>query len=187
MSGVQEPPWIIHEDGWQFCDRRNVTLEAPATFSWRLSDSNSLLKLSSLIEEQTILLLRNHERTEGVGSSGNSEFHFIICWPFPPKFREPIPEASATSSSAWNPSLRSNSTKIVQPKSETWRSGLDALLVFLGLFVAIVTAFITPSRATLKQDEVARTNEILTNITNIILSMSGANTSSLNLPNPTVF
>jgi hypothetical protein len=94
---------------------------------------------------------------------------------------------------------------VIQPKAEGWRSGLDALLVFvsphslfflllthpvpleLGLFSAIVTAFIVPSLAALKQDEMARTNELLLNITNIMILIGGANVTNLNLTHPTVF
>jgi hypothetical protein len=91
----------------------------------------------------------------------------------------------------------------IQPKADGWRSGLDALLVFvgfriplafillikfqLGLFSAIVTAFIIPSLATLQQDEIARTNEILSNLTEILLIIGGTNATQLNLPQPTPF
>lgn len=42
-----------------------------------------------------------------------------------------MPEVPATSSSAWNALLRSSLTETIQPKVERWRSGLDALLVFV--------------------------------------------------------
>ncbi|KAJ7662444.1 hypothetical protein B0H17DRAFT_318537 [Mycena rosella] len=129
-----------------------------------------MLKLSSLIEEQISLLRRNDQRKEAADKS-----------------RQPIPEVPATSSSAWNALLRSTLVDEIQPKTEGWRSGLDALLVFLGLFSAIVTAFIVQSLVSLKQDEMARTNEILSNITTIILAISGANTTQMNLPQPAVF
>ncbi|KAF8193963.1 hypothetical protein K438DRAFT_1828307 [Mycena galopus ATCC 62051] len=98
-----------------------------------------------------------------------------------------MPEVPATSSSAWNALLRSTVTDEIQPKTDGWRSGLDALLVFLGLFSAIVTAFIVPSLATLKQDEIARTNELLLNATNIMIHITNVNVSGLNLPTPAVF
>jgi hypothetical protein len=123
--------------------------------------------------------------------------------------RQPIPEVPATSSSAWNALLRSTMTDVISPKAEGWRSGLDALLVFvrllllpsfmvkqfqqihirmkLGLFSAIVTAFIVPSLAALKQDEIARTNELLMNITNIMIRLSDTNVSNLNLATPAIF
>ncbi|KAJ7456078.1 hypothetical protein FB451DRAFT_616876 [Mycena latifolia] len=132
--------------------------------------ADSVVKLSSLIEEQISLLRRNDQRKEAADKS-----------------RQPIPEVPATSSSAWNALLRSTLSDAIQPRAEGWRSGLDALLVFLGLFSAIVTAFIIQSLVTLKQDEIARTNEILSNITNIILAISGTNITQLNLPQPAVF
>ncbi|KAJ7159309.1 hypothetical protein C8R43DRAFT_948240 [Mycena crocata] len=105
----------------------------------------------------------------------------------PDKSRQPIPEVPATSSSAWNALLRSTLADAVEPKAEGWRSGLDALLVFLGLFSAIVTAFIIPSLLSLKQDEMARTNEILTNLTSIIITISGANIADLSIVPPSTF
>ncbi|KAJ7881793.1 hypothetical protein B0H14DRAFT_3128988 [Mycena olivaceomarginata] len=78
-------------------------------------------------------------------------------------------------------------TDVIQPKAEGWRSGLDALLVFLGLFSAIVTAFIVPSLATLKEDDIARTNELLSNLTNIMIQMSGTDVSTLDLVSPVPF
>ncbi|KAJ7513300.1 hypothetical protein B0H11DRAFT_1698408, partial [Mycena galericulata] len=103
------------------------------------------------------------------------------------KSRQPIPEVPATSGSAWNALLRSAMADFIQPKADGWRSGLDALLVFLGLFSAIVTAFIVPSLGTLQPDEMARTNEILSNITSIMIAISAGNGSNLNLTQPSVF
>ncbi|KAJ6550420.1 hypothetical protein DFH09DRAFT_1039319 [Mycena vulgaris] len=132
--------------------------------------ADTILQLSSLIEEQISLLRRKDQRKEAADKS-----------------RQPIPEVPATSSSAWNALLRSCLADSIQPKAEGWRSGLDALLVFLGLFSAIVTAFIIQSLVSLRQDETARTNELLGNITNIILTISGANVTQLHLPQPKVF
>ncbi|KAJ7141715.1 hypothetical protein C8R43DRAFT_892543, partial [Mycena crocata] len=88
--------------------------------------------------------------------------------------KQPMPEVPATSSSAWNALLRSSLTDTIQPKVERWRSGLDALLVFLGLFSAIVTSFFVDSLSALKQDQMVRMNEQLTNLTEIIVALSGA-------------
>ncbi|KAF7355881.1 hypothetical protein MVEN_00916800 [Mycena venus] len=132
--------------------------------------TGSILKLAALIDEHNTLLRRKDQRKEWADIS-----------------RQPIPEVPATSSSAWNALLRSTMTDVIQPKAEGWRSGLDALLVFLGLFSAIVTAFIVPSLATLKQDEIARTNELLMNITNIMIRTSGTDASNLNLTSPAIF
>ncbi|KAJ6624146.1 hypothetical protein B0H10DRAFT_2430961 [Mycena sp. CBHHK59/15] len=130
----------------------------------------SISNLSSLIEEQTAVLRRMDQRREAADKS-----------------RQPMPEVPATSSSAWNALLRSTLSDAVQPKTDGWRSGLDALLVFLGLFSAIVTAFIIPSLASLQQDETVRTNELLANITDIIIAMSDLNVANLNLRHPTAF
>ncbi|KAJ7761822.1 hypothetical protein B0H16DRAFT_1530643 [Mycena metata] len=127
---------------------------------------NSILRLSSSVEEQNALLRRSNQ------------------W----KERQPMAvEVPATSSSAWNALLRSTLADTIQPKAEGWRSGLDALLVFLGLFSAIVTAFIVPSLLTLKQDETARTNEILLNITEILVIIAGSNLTHSDLISPSVF
>ncbi|KAJ6552212.1 hypothetical protein DFH09DRAFT_850220, partial [Mycena vulgaris] len=76
----------------------------------------------------------------------------------------------------------------VQPKVDRWRSGLDALLVFLGLFAAIVTEFLVDSLAGLQQDEAARTNELLANLTEIIIQLNaGANMSTLRIAAPAPF
>ncbi|KAJ6489453.1 hypothetical protein DFH09DRAFT_1208997 [Mycena vulgaris] len=132
--------------------------------------ADSILALSSLITEQNSLLRRRDQRNDAADRS-----------------RQPILDVPATRSSAWNALLRSTMADSIQPKADGWRSGLDALLVFLGLFSAIVTAFIIPSLVTLQQDKIAKTNEILSNITNIIVSISGVPAASLNLTDATVF
>lgn len=84
---------------------------------------------------------------------------------------------------------------------ERWRGGLDVTLVFvgslsftnmnintnvphttkIGLFSAIVTSFIVDSFKNLSQDEIARTNELLANLTEIVIKLSGTGSTSLNL------
>jgi hypothetical protein len=49
----------------------------------------------------------------------------------PEMLRQAVPQVPATSSSAWNPLLKSFISETVQPKVERWKSGLDALLVFV--------------------------------------------------------
>ncbi|KAJ7064089.1 hypothetical protein C8F01DRAFT_1022191 [Mycena amicta] len=132
--------------------------------------NESIQRLTSILEEQTALLRRRETRRELFDKS-----------------RQPIPEVPATSGSAWNALLRSTLTDAVQPKVDGWRSGLDALLVFLGLFSAIVTAFIIPSLGTLKQDEVARTNDLLANLTSIVLAINGPAHANLTIPLPKQF
>lgn len=92
----------------------------------------------------------------------------------------------------------------IQPKVDRWRSGLDALLVFvrdslyisvldllivvqLGLFSAIVTAFLVESLNRLEQSDSARTNELLANLTDIIITLSNTNPAALNLQPPLAF
>ncbi|KAJ7280085.1 hypothetical protein C8J57DRAFT_1567209, partial [Mycena rebaudengoi] len=98
-----------------------------------------------------------------------------------------MPEVSATSNSTWGTLLRTTVTETIQPKVDRWRSGLDALLVFLGLFSAIVTAFLVESLSGLRPDEAARTNELLANLTDILITLSGVNPISLNLSTPAQF
>ncbi|KAJ7843666.1 hypothetical protein B0H14DRAFT_2294484, partial [Mycena olivaceomarginata] len=101
--------------------------------------------------------------------------------------QRPMPEVPATSSSAWNALLRSSLTETIQPKVERWRSGLDALLVFLGLFSAIVTSFFVQSLTALKQDQAVRMNELLTNLTEIIIVISGTAPADLHVAQPIPF
>ena len=58
----------------------------------------------------------------------------------------------------------------------------------LGLFSAIVTAFLVASLPKLQQDEAARTNELLANLTEILIQLSaGANGASLKVAGPVPF
>ncbi|KAJ7471771.1 hypothetical protein FB451DRAFT_1134484, partial [Mycena latifolia] len=101
---------------------------------------------------------------------------------------QPIPQVPATSSSVWGALLRSRIAETIQPQVDRWRSGLDALLVFLGLFSAIVTSFLVNSLTGLQQDEAARTNELLANLTDILIQLSaGANATSLRVSAPAPF
>ncbi|KAJ7137007.1 hypothetical protein C8R44DRAFT_364587 [Mycena epipterygia] len=163
-----DPSLTLTENSNESLTSPRPDAEADASATTVLADR--ILKLASLIEEQNSLLRRNDLRKDAADKS-----------------HQPIPEVPATSSSAWNALLRSTLADSIQPKADGWRSGLDALLVFLGLFSAIVTAFIIPSLGTLKQDEIARTNEILSNLTNIIVMIGGTNATRLNLPEPAVF
>ncbi|KAJ7177342.1 hypothetical protein C8R43DRAFT_942613 [Mycena crocata] len=47
-----------------------------------------------------------------------------------PDLSKPMDQVPATSSSAWNPLLKSFVTNTIQPKVDRWRNGLDSLLVF---------------------------------------------------------
>ncbi|KAJ7280077.1 hypothetical protein C8J57DRAFT_1567175, partial [Mycena rebaudengoi] len=101
--------------------------------------------------------------------------------------QQPMPEVPLTSNSTWGALLRTTVAETIQPKVDRWRSGLDALLVFLGLFSAIVTAFLVESLSGLHPDKAARTNELLANLTDILITLSGVNPISLNLSNPAQF
>ncbi|KAJ7645265.1 hypothetical protein B0H17DRAFT_959678, partial [Mycena rosella] len=101
---------------------------------------------------------------------------------------QPFPQVPGTSSSVWGALLRSRIAETIQPQVDRWRSGLDALLVFLGLFSAIVTAFLVDSLTGLQQDEAARTNELLANLTEILIQLSaGANLSTSKVAPPAPF
>ncbi|KAJ7202450.1 hypothetical protein C8J57DRAFT_1410116 [Mycena rebaudengoi] len=158
-AGGSPHAWLVDHLA-MFEDDRAAT--APPRLYWS--------KLAHLMEEQVSVLRRMDERQ----SAGDLS-------------KEPMPEVPATSSSAWNALLRSALTDTIQPKVDRWRNGLDALLVFLGLFSAIVTSFFVQSLTALKQDEAARTNELLANLTDIILAISGVPLESLNTPQPVVF
>ncbi|KAJ7695044.1 hypothetical protein B0H17DRAFT_1198753 [Mycena rosella] len=101
---------------------------------------------------------------------------------------QPFPQVPQTSSSVWDALLRSRIAETIQPQVERWRSGLDALLVFLGLFCGIVASFLVSSLTGLQPDEVARTNELLANLTEIVIQLSaGANISTLKVSAPAPF
>ncbi|KAJ7280010.1 hypothetical protein C8J57DRAFT_1124582, partial [Mycena rebaudengoi] len=127
-------------------------------------------KLVSLMEEQISLLRRIDERQAASDLT-----------------QQPLPEVSATSNSTWGALLRTTAAETIQPKVDRWRSGLDALLVFLGLFSGIVTAFFVESLSGLRPDEVVRTNELLANLTDIMITLSGVNPVNLNLLTPAEF
>ncbi|KAJ7473276.1 hypothetical protein FB451DRAFT_1248887 [Mycena latifolia] len=124
-----------------------------------------LANLTQLMAEQTELLRSIEARQASADLS-----------------RKPMPQVPATSSSAWNPLLRSFVTETIQPKVDRWRNGLDSLLVFLGLFSAIVTAFLVDSLSTLKQDETAKTNELLLNLTDILILLSDRSNVTFSQP-----
>ncbi|KAF4598917.1 hypothetical protein EYR38_007330 [Pleurotus pulmonarius] len=85
----------------------------------------------------------------------------------------PIPQVPLRNAGAWSPLLKSTLSQIA-PIMDRWRGGLDTLLIFIGLFSAIVTTFLVESLGDLEVDQGARTNEILANITEILVSLSGS-------------
>ncbi|KAF8054336.1 hypothetical protein FPV67DRAFT_1661572 [Lyophyllum atratum] len=91
---------------------------------------------------------------------------------------QPIRPVAATSSSAWSPLLRSHLENI-QPRVDRWRGTLDTLLVFVALFSAVVTAFFIQSLTGLSENTGKRTNELLANLTDIIIMLRGADATVL--------
>ncbi|KAJ7280062.1 hypothetical protein C8J57DRAFT_1034570, partial [Mycena rebaudengoi] len=97
--------------------------------------------------------------------------------------RQPMPEVPATSNSTWGTLLRTTVAETIQPKVYRWRSGLDALWCGqLGLFSAIMSAFLVETLSGLPPDEAARTNDLLANLTDIMITLSGVNPNNLSTP-----
>ncbi|KAF7424809.1 hypothetical protein PC9H_010120 [Pleurotus ostreatus] len=90
--------------------------------------------------------------------------------------RTAAPSVPVRSASAWNPLLRSTLKKM-SPTIDRWRGGLDTLLIFIGLFSAIVTSFLIEAIGNLKPDPADKTNALLANLTEIIVSMGRINVS----------
>ncbi|KAG9225204.1 hypothetical protein CCMSSC00406_0007035 [Pleurotus cornucopiae] len=90
--------------------------------------------------------------------------------------RTTAPSVPVRSASAWNPLLRSTLKKM-SPTIDRWRGGLDTLLIFIGLFSAIVTSFLVEAIGNLKPDPADKTNVLLANLTEIIVSMNRINAS----------
>ncbi|KAF8054333.1 hypothetical protein FPV67DRAFT_1460914 [Lyophyllum atratum] len=70
-------------------------------------------------------------------------------------------------------------TENIQPMVDRWRGTLDTLLVFVALFSAIVTAFFIQSLTGLSENTGKRTNELLANLTDIIIMLRGADATVL--------
>lgn len=125
--------------------------------------------------------------------------------------RQPLPQSSATSASAWSALLRSHMNN-VDPIISQWRGTLDTLLIFvsflllvitevmvqidhdriprhkqIALFSAIVTALYVQSLASLSPDTGERTNELLQNLTEVIIVLQGASGVNLNFTQPSLF
>ncbi|EIM86009.1 uncharacterized protein STEHIDRAFT_58585 [Stereum hirsutum FP-91666 SS1] len=109
----------------------------------------------------------------------------VHCW-YTDVSKQPIPQAPATSAAAWSPLLRAHLDHI-QPTVDRWRGTLDTILVFVALFSAIVTTFFVQSLEGLSQDPGDRTNELLLNLTELVIAVSGVNASHLTIQPPTAF
>ncbi|KAF7300828.1 hypothetical protein MKEN_01308600 [Mycena kentingensis (nom. inval.)] len=169
--------WLHHAPEMRdFCysESVSVTVGAVRLLTRTVMSASATESISGtlvrLMEEQVDILRRMDERQRAGDLS-----------------RQPMPEVPATSSSAWNALLKSALTETIQPKVERWRSGLDALLVFLGLFSAIVTSFFVESLDDLKQDQTVRMNELVANLTEIVIAISGVPPASLPIAKPAVF
>ncbi|KAG6857052.1 hypothetical protein H0H87_010017 [Tephrocybe sp. NHM501043] len=93
----------------------------------------------------------------------------------------PFPPVSTSTPSVWA-SLSTSAQSTMNPEMERLRSSLDALLVFLGLFSAIIAAFFIESSKGCKEDQAKRTNELLQNLTNIFLDIHNASFGDMQLP-----
>lgn len=123
--------------------------------------------------------------------------------------RQPLPQTSATSASSWGALLRSHMNN-AEPIISQWRGTLDTLLIFVSLllpmkidsqihrgsifrrkqvalFSAIVTALYVQSLTNLAPDTGERTNELLQNLTEVIIVLQGASAAQFNFSQPTVF
>ncbi|EIM91505.1 uncharacterized protein STEHIDRAFT_48341 [Stereum hirsutum FP-91666 SS1] len=100
--------------------------------------------------------------------------------------RQPFPQTSATSASAWGALLRSHMNN-VEPIISQWRGTLDTLLIFVALFSAIVTALYAQSLTNLAPDTGERTNELLQNLTEVIIVLQGASAAQFNFTQPSLF
>ncbi|TFK35552.1 hypothetical protein BDQ12DRAFT_611439, partial [Crucibulum laeve] len=88
---------------------------------------------------------------------------------------------------AWNPLLDST-IKNAQPTLERWRGGLDTLLIFVGFFSSIVASFLVESSKNLRSDEGFITNQLLSNLTEVVIGLAGDRTTQLPAPSvPTTF
>ncbi|EIM91024.1 uncharacterized protein STEHIDRAFT_152705 [Stereum hirsutum FP-91666 SS1] len=72
------------------------------------------------------------------------------------------------------------------PATNRWRGTLDTTLVFIALFSAIIINLFVQSLPELSQNPVDRTNELLQNLTNIVVATSDVN-SDLNISPPVPF
>ncbi|KAL0959612.1 hypothetical protein HGRIS_011316 [Hohenbuehelia grisea] len=87
--------------------------------------------------------------------------------------------------SAWDPLLQSFNQNI-HPIIERWRRNLDTTLIFVGLFSAIITAFFVESLNAVKPDEAARTNELIANLTEIMIMLGTSGFESQRIAQPTL-
>jgi len=60
-------------------------------------------------------------------------------------------------------------------RAEGWKTGLDVKLIFIALFVAVITAFQIPAAASLSRDPADRTNDLLGNLTTIVIRIAALN------------
>ncbi|KAJ7645286.1 hypothetical protein B0H17DRAFT_1274555, partial [Mycena rosella] len=126
-----------------------------------------IVQLISLLEEQTAVLRRIDQRQAAADLT-----------------QKPIPEVSVTNNGTWGALLRSTVSGTIQPRVDKWRSILDTLFIFVAIFSAIVAAFLAPSLTGLQQDKADRTNELLANLTEILIQL---NRGTLNVTSPASF
>ncbi|KAJ7645261.1 hypothetical protein B0H17DRAFT_959683, partial [Mycena rosella] len=144
-------------------------------------------ELISLMKQQ-VTVLHRIDRRQAMAGKHTYLGSFLALTAAPDVSTQPFAQVAETSSSVWGALLRSRIAEDIQPQVDRWRSGLDALLVFLGLFSAVVTSFLVDSLTGLRQDEAVRTNELLANLTEILVQLgTGANSSTLKVSAPVSF
>lgn len=93
----------------------------------------------------------------------------------------------------------------IKPDVERWRGTLDTILIFvsyltllmcthansslaqIALFSAVVTSFLVQAITGLSQDPSDRTNELISNLTDVIIQLSAVKAASLTLASPAPF
>lgn len=104
------------------------------------------------MEEQIHLLRRIDERQAATGETLSSCFCSDRLKSMLDVSMQPLPQVAFTSSSTWGALFRSRIMETIQPKVERWRSGLDALLVFVSsalMFPAMLSAKASTARSIL--------------------------------------
>ncbi|KAG6825516.1 hypothetical protein H0H92_003421 [Tricholoma furcatifolium] len=106
-----------------------------------------------------------------------------------------ISDVPPTSSSAWTPLLRKHMEEVL-PVIDRWRGTLDTSLIFvrlvfknefIALFSAIVTTFFVQTLPGLTENPAVTTNQLIANLTDIILLLHGEDAAALKLRQPTPF
>ncbi|KAG6828663.1 hypothetical protein H0H87_001352 [Tephrocybe sp. NHM501043] len=93
---------------------------------------------------------------------------------------EHVATVPATSSSAWTALLLGH-METIQPTIDKWRGTLDTVLLFVALFSSVVTTFYVQAVQGLSEDPAIKTNQLIANLTDIILILHGTDMAKLNM------